>query len=101
MPDGVGVARHAVEFVDEIERALRVGRSLHVDTHKPRRIHGRGFGDQPADDVAGQLLIHIEPHVREFKADIGVEVVGGNSIKNLMIELGAVAGLVGIRDIFA
>ncbi len=54
-----------------------------------------------ADNLAGQLLVHVETHVSELEADVGVKLVGGDSVENLMIELGTVAGFVGIGDIFA
>ena len=63
---------------------------------KPSGFMDAGLGDQSADDVAGQLLVHIEPHMSELEADVSVELVGGNGVESLMIELGAVAGLVGI-----
>ena len=36
--DGIRVSRHTMQFVNEIKSALRVGRTLHVDAHKARRI---------------------------------------------------------------
>ena len=90
-----------MQFVDEIERALGVGRSLHVDADKAGRVHGCGLGDQPADDFPRQCFIHIKSHVSELEADIGVEMVGGDGVENLLIELRAVAGLVRIGDVLA
>ena len=89
-----------MQFVNEIERALGVGRALHVDAHKARGIHRGGFGDQSADDIAREFFVYIEPHVREFETDVGVELVGDDRVENLMVELRAVAGFVGIGDIF-
>ena len=90
-----------MQFVDEIECALRIGRSLHVDADESRRGHGRSLGHQAADDLASQLLIHIEAHMGELEADIGIELVGDDGVKNLMVELRAVAGFFRIRYIFA
>jgi len=39
--------------------------------------------------------------VSELETDVGIEVVPGDGVENLMIELGAMAGFVGIGDIFA
>ena len=89
VPTELAFPGSAVEFVHEIQGALRVGRTFHIDAHKAGRVHGCGLGDQSADDFAGQLLVHIQPHVSELEADVGVEFVGGDGIENLMIELGA------------
>ena len=67
----------------------------------PGRVHRRRFGHQAADDFTGQFLIHVQAHVSQLQADVGVELIGCNGVENLMIKLGAVAGLVGIGDIFA
>ena len=90
-----------MQFVDEIQSALSVGRSLHVNAHKLRRIHRRSLGDQTANDVSGQFLVDVQAHVSEFQADIGVEMIGGYGVKNLMIELRAVLGFIRIGDVFA
>ena len=87
--------------MDEIECALSIGRSLHVDADESRRSHGRSLGHQADDDLASQLLIHIKAHMGELEADIGIELVGDDGVQNLMVELGAVAGFCRIRYIFA
>ena len=83
MPTLLPCPGHAVQFVDEIQRALCVRRSFHVDANEARRIHRRSFRDQPADDLAGEGFIDIKSHVRQLEADIGVELIGGDGVENL------------------
>ena len=46
-----------------------------------------------------QVLIHIEPHMRELKADVGIEFVSGNLVEQIVIELGAGPRLVSVGDV--
>ena len=97
----IGVARNAVEFVNEVEGALRVGRAFHIDANEIRGRHAGGFGDQAADDVIGHLLVDVEAHVSELQADVGVQFVGGDFVEKMVVELGAVAGFFSVGDVLA
>ena len=90
-----------MEFVNEVEGALGVGRAFHIDAHKILGRHAGRLGHQSADDVVGHGLVHIEAHVGELEADIRVQVVGGDFVEQVVIELGAGAGFVGVGDVFA
>src|ERR1700692_4053906 len=90
-----------MKFVHKIESALRVGRAFHIDADEAGRVHGRRFCDESADDVASQSVVHVESHVGQFETDIGVELVSDDRVENLKVELRAVAGFIGIGDIFA
>ena len=65
------------------------------------RLHGRGFRHQAGNQIAGKFLVHVESHVGQLQADIGVELAARNFVQHLMIKLGAVAGFIGVRDVFA
>ncbi len=95
------VPRHAVQFVNEIERALGVRRTFHIHPNEIRRLHGRGFRHQAGDQIAGELLVHVETHVGQLQADVCVELALRDFVQHLMIELGAGAGLVSVGDILA
>ena len=56
---------------------------------------------QACDQVAGHLLIDVQSHVGQLQADVGIEMVGRDGVENLMVELRAVAGFVGIGDVLA
>src|ERR1035437_2503357 len=95
------VPRNPVELVNEVERTLRVGRSFHIDANKiPGRHVGR-LGDQPADDVVGQVLVHVQAHVGEFHADIRVQLGGGDFVEQMVIKLRAGAGFLSVGDTLA
>ena len=51
--------------------------------------------------IGGKLFVHIEAHVGQLQTDVGIEMVGRNRVEDLMVELGTVARLIGIGDIFA
>src|SRR5579863_7630036 len=78
----------------KIQRPLRIRRALHIHPHKPRRIHRRSFCHQPTHDIPCHPLIHIQAHVSELEADVGVEVIRGYGIEDVVIELRAVASFV-------
>jgi hypothetical protein len=95
------ISRNTVQFVNEVESSLGVGRSFHVDANKILGRHAGGFGDQSADDVVGHFFIHVEAHVGELKADIRIEFVGGNFVEQFVVKVGAGAGFVSIRNVLA
>src|SRR5271165_1441600 len=95
------VSRNAVQLVNEVERPLRVGRTFHVDANEILWRHAGGFGDQAADDLVSHALVHIQAHVGQFQADVGIQLVGGNFVEQVMVELSAGAGFVGVGDILA
>ena len=47
------------------------------------------------------MLVDVEAHVGELQADVGVELVGGDGVENLVVELRALAGFVEIGDVLA
>jgi hypothetical protein len=95
------VPRNPVEFVNEIERALGVGRAFHVDANKILGRHAGGFGDQAADDFVGHFLVHVQAHVGQLDADIRVQFGGGDFVEQMVVQLGAGAGFVGVGDVLA
>ena len=101
MPTLFSIPGDAMEFVDEVERALGVGGAFHVDANEVLGRHAGGFGDESANDVVGHLFVDVEAHVGEFEADVGVQFVDGDLIEEVVVELGAGAGFVGVGDIFA
>ena len=90
-----------MQFVNEVQSALGVGRTFHIDAHKSRRLHGCRFRHQAGNNVAGQLLVDVQSHVGQLQADVGVEAVGRDGVENLVVEFGAFAGFVGIGDVLA
>src|SRR5262249_14349135 len=50
---------HAMQFVNEVQGALSVGRSLHIDTHKTRRIHRSSLRDQTTDNLPSERFVYI------------------------------------------
>ena len=62
-PHAALIARNSVELVNEVERALRVWRSFHIDANKILRRHAGRLRDQPADDFVGHVLVHVQAHV--------------------------------------
>ena len=82
-----------MEFVHEIEGALSIRRALHIHPYKSRRIHGRGFGNQSAHDIPRHPLIHVQAHMCELQADVGLELIGGDRIEDLLIEQARFAAL--------
>ena len=65
---GILIPRHAMQFVNQVQGALRVGRrTFHVDTHKARRRQGCRFAHQAGDELASHFLVHIQSHVRRFR----------------------------------
>jgi len=99
--DIVCIAGDAVEFMDEVEGALGVGGAFHVDANEVPGRHAGGLGDQSANDVVGHSLVDVEAHVGEFETDVGVQFVGRDLIEEVVVELGAGSGFVGVGDIFA
>src|SRR5260370_24310616 len=99
--DAALVPRDAVEFVNEVERALRVGRAFHIDANKIPGGHAGRLGDQSADDFVGHRLVHVEAHVGQLQADIRIQFVGGDFVEQVVVKLGAGAGFVGVGDVFA
>src|SRR5208282_325481 len=95
------VPRNPVELTNEIEGALGVGRSFHIDTNKISGRHAGRLGDQPADDFVGHVLVHVQAHVGQLQADIRIQLVGGDFVEQMVIELGAGAGFVGVGDVLA
>ena len=90
-----------MQFVDEVEGTLGVGGAFHIDAHEISGRHVGGFGDQAAHDFVGQLLVDVEAHVGELEADVGVELVGGDFVEQVVIEVGAGASLVGVGDVLS
>ena len=86
--------------MDEIKRALGVRRTFHVDANEVARVHGSGLGHESRYLVAGQFFVHVEAHVGELQADVGVQLLRGDVVQQLVIELGAGSGLVGVGDVF-
>jgi len=99
--DAILVAGDAVKFVDEIEGALGVGGAFHIDANEIFRRHAGRFGDQTADNFVGHGFVDVEAHVGEFKADVGVEIFGGDLVEQVVVELSAGAGFIGVSDIFS
>src|SRR5208283_5999492 len=100
-PYAVFVARNAVELVDEVERALGVGRAFHINANKIPGRHAGRLGDQAADDFVGHVLVHIQAHVGQFEADVRVQFIGGNFVEQVVVELSAGAGFVSVGDVLA
>ena len=48
---------------------------------------------QARHQFASHLLVHIQAHVGQLQADVGVELVGDNGIENMVVKLRAVPGL--------
>ena len=46
--DAVLISRHAMQFVNEVQRALRVGRTFHIDAHKTGGFMDAAFFTRPA-----------------------------------------------------
>ncbi len=90
-----------VQFMHEIERALRVRRAFHVDADEISRIHGRRFRHEAGNQIAGKFLVDVEPHVGKLQADICVEPPARYFVQQLVIELGAGAGFIGVGDVLA
>ncbi len=90
-----------MQFVHEIQRALRVGRTFHIHTNEARRIHRGRLRHEAADDVTRQFLIHIQTHVSQLETDVGIEMVGRDRIENLLVELRTVTSFFGIGDVLA
>ena len=95
------IPRHAMQFVNEVQGALRIGRTFHIDPHKARRLHGCRFTHQAGHEFASHFLVHIQPHVCQFQTDVRVQVVGDDGIENLVVELRAVPRFVGIGNVLA
>ncbi len=55
---------------------------------------------QAGHQLARELLIHIESHVRELEADVGIELVRGHLVEKLVIKLRTGVRLLDVRDIF-
>ena len=51
--------------------------------------------------LEGQLLAHVETHVRQLEADVGVELAFVDFVEHGWLELGAGAGFVGVGDVLA
>ena len=85
--DAAAISRQPVQFVDEVERALGVGRAFHVNAREVWRLHGGGFGHQADHQIARQLFIHVKTHVGKFETDVGVEPLGGDFVEQLVIKL--------------
>ena len=83
----------------EVERALGVGRAFHVDAHEVVDAHR--VVHQLGHQTERQVLAHVEAHVRELEADVGVQLARGDFVEHAVIELGAVLGLVGVGDVLA
>ena len=49
----------------------------------------------------GECFVHVQTHMGEFQADVGVELSDGDLVKQLMIKLGAGAGFFGLGNVFA
>ena len=56
---------------------------------------------RPGHLIAGQFLVDIEAHVSELQADVGVQLLSGDVVQQLVIELSAGAGFVGVGDVLA
>ena len=101
VPTLLPCAGHAVQRVHEIERALRVGRALHVDAHKIRRAHAGRFLHQSGHQVARQLFVDVEAHVGQLQAHVRFELVGRDLVEQLVIELSAGARFLNVGDVLA
>ena len=88
-------------MVHEVERALGIGRALHVYPDEIARIHRGCLRHQAGHQIAGESLVHVETHVGQFQADIRVKLAARNFVQHLMIELGAGTGFVSVGDILA
>ncbi len=83
----------------KVQRLLRVGRALHV--HADEAVDANGVVEQFADVVARQFLIHVQSHVGQLDADVGVELAALNLVEELVIEPLALKRLLAVGDVFA
>ena len=56
---------------------------------------------QLGDQRKGQLFAHVEPHMRQLEADVGIQLARRNFVQHVVIELGTVLSLVGVGDVLA
>ena len=94
-----GVAGALMHLANKVECLLRVRRAFHVDAHEAAAPSG--VRDEIARDRPGQVLVDIESHVRQLHAHVGIEMTRRDLIDHLVIQLRALPGLLGIRDVFA
>src|SRR5690242_8760646 len=88
-----------MQLAREIEGALRVRRTFHIDADE---VFDRdGVVEQFADDVAREFLVDIETHVSKFEADVGVEFALIDLVEKLVVEIATVQGLVTAGNVLA
>ena len=63
-----------------------VGRALHVDADEG--VDRGGVGDHLADDALGEGWVEVHADLREFDADVGVELAGFDGVEELVVDVG-------------
>src|SRR5208282_3645992 len=91
------VPAHSVQLAHEVEGALGVGRALHV--HADKVVTAGGVRNQRANVLVCQLLVDVQPHVRELEADVRLQAAGGDLVQQLVIESHTLPRFLGIGDV--
>ena len=95
----VGVAGAAMQGAHKVQGALGVGRAFHVYPHKA--VHGGRPGHQLAHHLQRDGGVHVEAHVGQLQADVGIEAAGGDFVQQVHVERDAVSRFLKIGDVFA
>jgi len=61
----------------------------------------RGAEVETRRDRVDQVLVDVESHMRQLQAHVRIEMTRRDLIDHLVIQLGTLLGLLGIRDVFA
>src|SRR5207248_2752394 len=93
--------RISMEFMNQVEGPLSIGRALHVYANEVLRLHLRRLCYQPAHVVVRKLRVDIQTHVRKFQADIGIEPARRNFSEQLTIKLSAMPRFISVVDVLA
>src|SRR6266496_2745817 len=88
-----------MQIAHEIDRALRVGRTLHV--HADKVADGDGMLQQFFHGPVGEGLVDVKAEVGELEADVGVQPAPRDLIQKLVIAGFAAQRLVAIGYVFA
>src|ERR1039458_9128670 len=88
-----------MQSTHKLERALGVGRALHV--HANEIVDAYGVVHQFGHQTEREVLADVEAHVRELEANVGVQLAGGDFVQQAVIQLSAVLRLVGVGDVLA
>ncbi len=72
-----------MQLADEIERALRVRRALHVHAHE--FVNAHSVIHQFRHQTECKFLANVEAHVRQLETDVGVQFAGGDLVQQVVI----------------